>query len=104
MAELVTNTSGNPPPWIFLRRTEAPIADEPIPASQAKTMLLIGPVAAPPARAAATLDFLPFIASISAVAAARSASTSSERSVLSSNDATRNDTVAAPITDRITPR
>ena len=67
-------------------------------------MVLTGPpCVALPASADATLDFLPFIASISAVAAARSASSSTARSVLSSTEATRNETVAAPITDRITP-
>ena len=52
---------------------------------------------------AATADGLPFIASISAVAAARSC-WASVQSVLSSKEATRKDTPAAPMTDRITPR
>ena len=63
-------------------------------------MLPTGPAA--PVRAAATADGLPFMASISAVAAARSVSLLA-RSVLSNSDATRNDTPAAPMTDRITP-
>ena len=66
-------------------------------------MLVIGPLSVEPTRAADTLDFLPFSASIPAVAAARSPS-SSERSVLSSSEATANDTAAAPNTDSVTPR
>ena len=42
MAELVTLTSGKPAALILLRSTEAPIALEPMPASHAKTMFLIG--------------------------------------------------------------
>ncbi len=38
MALLTTVTSVNPAAWILRRRTEAPIADEPMPASQAKTI------------------------------------------------------------------
>ena len=60
----------------FLRRTDAPIADEPMPASQAKTMLWIGPLwvpaAAPPVSIEEIDDFLPFMASIEAVALVRS--------------------------------
>ena len=78
MALLTTVTSSNPASWIFLRSTDAPMADEPMPASQAKTIALIGPRAwrPSPVSAAATDDFLPFSASISAVAAARSTSSS----------------------------
>jgi hypothetical protein len=54
------------------------MAEEPMPASQAKTIERTGPVSSgrpapahPPARAPAeAIDFLPFIASMSAVAAA----------------------------------
>ena len=42
IAELVTLTSVKPAALILLRSTEAPIALEPMPASQAKTMFLIG--------------------------------------------------------------
>ena len=38
MALLTTVTSPCPAAWIFLRSTEAPIAEEPMPASQAKTI------------------------------------------------------------------
>ena len=44
MAELVTLTSGNPAALILFRSTEAPMALEPMPASQANTMFLMGPV------------------------------------------------------------
>ena len=71
MALLTTVTSVWPAPWIFLRSTEAPIAEEPMPASQAKTMVRISRVARgggwhrPDRRPApATDDFLPLIASM----------------------------------------
>ena len=101
IAELLTLTSPYPAFWILRRSTEAPIAEDPMPASQANTMLWIGP-ALVPTRADATLDFLPFIDSIDAVAAARSSS-SPPLSVLSSSPATAKDTAAAPNTDSVTP-
>ncbi len=59
------------------------------------------PVRVPPASVAATEDFLPLLVSICAVAAIRSPSSS--RSILSRNDATRKETVAARITESVTP-
>ncbi len=88
------------------------MAEDPIPASQAKTMLEIvsGPVevGVPPepdsaASAAAAAERLPFICSMAAVASARSPA-SAARSVRSSRAATRKATVAAPKTDSVTPR
>ena len=85
------------------------MAEDPIPASQAKTMLRISrvavavAVATPPVRAPATDDFLPLMASICAVAAVRSPS-SSDLSIFSSSDATTSVTAAAPKTPRVTPR
>src|SRR5690625_3631024 len=81
MALLVTSMSSKPAARTFLRSTVAPIAEEPMPASQAKTIFSMGPVwlessaatpaapaAPPPVRAPETEDFLPFICSIFAVA------------------------------------
>ena len=105
MALFTTVTSEKPAPWTFLRSTEAPMAEEPMPASQAKTMEWIGPswrAAVPdPTSAEEIEDFLPLFASISAVAAVRSPS--SFLSSLSRKEATRNDTVAARTTDSVTP-
>lgn len=88
IALLVTSMSSKPAARTFLRSTVAPMAEDPMPASQAKAIRLIGPewpeasaaaavpapVAAAPVRAPATEDFLPFISSIRAVAAPRSPS------------------------------
>ena len=49
IARFTTVTSPMPASLIFLRSTEAPIAEEPIPASQANTMLRIGLWAPPEA-------------------------------------------------------
>ena len=43
MEALVTLTSGKPAALILLRSTEAPMALEPMPASHANTMFLMGP-------------------------------------------------------------
>lgn len=105
MAWLTTLTSLNPASWIFLRSTEAPIAEEPMPASQANTTLRTGPesAAAPvPARVEETEDFLPFIDSIEAVAAPRSPSPLSF-DMRSSRAPTANETAAATIQEMVTP-
>ena len=81
-----------------------------MPASQAKTMLLTGPLraAAPapatpaPVRAPATDDFLPFMASMEAVAADRSPS-SSPFSMRSRMAATMKLAAAPRTTERMTP-
>src|SRR5690625_5793156 len=91
MALLVTSMSSKPAARTFLRSTVAPIAEEPMPASQAKTIFSMGPVwlessaatpaapaAPPPVRAPETEDFLPFICSIFAVAEVRSAEHTSQ--------------------------
>ncbi len=110
IALFTTVTSPNPADWIFRRSTEAPIADEPMPASQANTMFLIGPCAAapasespPPTSCDEIEDFLPFICSMDAVAAARSSSPLSlaARRITA---AMRKVTVAAASTARVTPR
>ena len=65
IALLTTLTSPWPAAWIFLRSTEAPMAEEPMPASQAKTIERISlPAVAAPVRAPATEDFLPLLASM----------------------------------------
>ena len=76
MALLTTVTSVKPAPWTFLRSTEAPMAEEPMPASQANTIEVIGPVCSTPEPASAeeATDFLPFIDSMLAVAPPRSPS------------------------------
>ena len=111
MALFVTSTSPNPAARTFLRSTVAPIAEEPIPASQAKTIFRIGPVcpeasaAAPapaPVSAPATEDFLPFICSIFAVAAPMSPS--SCLPIFSSRAASTKLTAAAAATARAMPR
>ena len=114
MALLVTSMSSNPAARTFLRSTVAPIAEEPMPASQANTMRLMGPVApdsaipeaapaAPaPVRAPATEDFLPFISSILAVAAARSPSSCLPMRSSSADRAKL--TTAAPATASAMPR
>ena len=74
IALLTTVTSANPASWILRRSTEAPMADEPMPASQANTMVWIGPSCRAAAGAGQALeadDFLPFMASICAVAPAQ---------------------------------
>ena len=93
IALLTTVTSVYPAPWTFLRSTEAPMAEEPMPASQANTIERIGPCVARrgAGEGGGDQDFLPFIDSIAAVAADRSPS-SSARSSLSRNAATRNET------------
>ena len=113
MEALVTLTSGKPAALILFRSTEAPMALEPMPASQAKTMFLMGPAitATPPApapapapvRAEDTELFLPFMASIFEVAALMSPS-SLWRVVFRITEATRKEAVAASSTARITPR
>ena len=116
IALLVTSTSSKPAARTFLRSTVAPIAEEPMPASQAKTILWIGPVwpeasaaAAAPAPAApapvsapATEDFLPFMSSILAVAAARSPSSCGP--IRRNSAESRKLTAAAPNTARAMPR
>ena len=77
------------------------MAEDPMPASQAKTILWIAPVL-PAARVELAIDCLPFIDSICDVAAARSPS--SLRSVLRSRAATTKETAAAPKTPIVTPR
>ena len=108
IALLTTVTSGCPASWIFLRSTEAPMAEDPMPASQANTMLRISRVAvavavATPLSSAGDRRLLALVASIWAVAALRSPS-SSDLSIFSSTDATTNVTAAAPKTPRVTPR
>ena len=93
-------TSEWPAAWIFLRSTEAPIAEEPMPASQAKTIERTWPVR-PRSRTSEAIDFLPFIASMEAVAPARSPS--SARSSLSRKLATRKQTAAEKMTEQVTP-
>ena len=72
-----------------------------MPASQANTIDLISWLRPEP-RTDEASDFLPFIASMLAVAPARSPS-SSARSSLSSTLATRKETLADRITDSVTP-
>ena len=77
------------------------MADEPMPASQANTIEVIGPVCEPePASVEEATDFLPFMLSMPAVAAPRSPSL---RSSLSRKPAIRKETAAEAITDRVTP-
>ena len=116
MALFVTSTSSKPAARTFLRSTVAPIAEEPMPASQAKTIFRIGPVcpessaaAAAPAPAApapvsapATEDFLPFICSIFAVAEAMSPS--SCLPILRNRAESTKLTAAAPATASAIPR
>ena len=73
-----------------------------MPASHANTIDRISLPASAPARAPAIEDFLPFIASMSAVAAVRSPS-SGDLSSLSRIAATENETAPANRTDRVTP-
>src|SRR3954447_9170561 len=88
IATLTTLTSSKPAFFTLLRRMEAPMALDPMPASQAKTMLWIGPrweaascssslasaSCSRPVSMPETALFLPFMASMDAVAAARSPS------------------------------
>ena len=75
MALLTTFTSPKPAAWIFLRSTEAPIAEEPMPASQANTMVFTGParvaVPVPPRRPARASEPLPLLASVWLIAASK---------------------------------
>ena len=78
------------------------MADEPMPASQAKTIVEMSGVSVDsPVRAAPMEDFLPFISSMRAVAAARSSSVCLENFKMA--EATRKETMAAPVTPAITP-
>ncbi|MPN59039.1 hypothetical protein SDC9_206757 [bioreactor metagenome] len=87
----------------------APMALEPIPASQANTMEVMGPSAfllvAP--REARAADFLPLLTSVAAMAADRSPAAplaiSRLREALKMIDATTKVTAAARTTERITP-
>src|SRR3954447_11877051 len=126
IATFLTSTSPNPAFLILLRSTEAPIALDPMPASQANTMWWTGLAAvswwassvvpwwcSPAASSAsstasswavsapATELFFPFIASISAVASARS--TVLLRLSLSSSEQMMKDVAQASTTDRMTP-
>ena len=71
-----TVTSANPASWILLRSTDAPMAEEPMPASQATTIFVDRALRAgiAPARAVEATDFLPFIASMGEVRPIRSPS------------------------------
>ncbi len=113
IAALVTLTSGNPAALILFRSTEAPIALEPMPASHANTMFLMGPARTavptpppPPAPAPVSIEetelFLPFISSILDVASFRSTS-SLCLVVFRITEATRKETEVASTTERITP-
>src|SRR3712207_4383770 len=113
MATLTTETSSKPAFLSLLRSTEAPIALDPMPASQAKTILRIGSVrdwASSSSALASRLDTelvasLPFRPSICLVAAARSAPPSSSflRLARRITEATRNVVAAARRTERVTP-
>src|SRR5690606_6886660 len=106
----------------LLRRTLAPIADDPIPASQANTTFWIGvvatavavavavvaPVAAREARLESASDDLPLLASVCAIAAASgspaaSAAMSRLREASRIGAETGNVTAAERSTDRMTP-
>ncbi len=112
IALLTTVTPVMPASWILRRSTDAPMADEPMPASQANTIERTGrpraatpaapAAAAPPARADEATDFLPFIDSIDAVAAARSPE-SSDLSMRRRKPPTRKVTAAERSTERMTP-
>src|SRR5215211_3134004 len=109
MATFTTETSSKPAFLSLLRSTEAPIALEPMPASQAKTILRTGSVRdwASSSSTLVSMDetelSLPFRASICLVAAARSPSSSLLRLARRITEATRNDVAAARRTDRVTP-
>ena len=89
----------NPAFWIFLRSTEAPIADDPMPASQANTMLVIGPVSDLPDNIAGHAGLLALHAPPCRRWRRPGPARRSARSVFSSSEATVNDTAAAPSTD-----
>ena len=105
-------TSSNPAFLSLLRSTEAPIALDPMPASQANTILRIGSTRSVRAWASSASSWfstpeielsLPFRPSIWAVAAARSPSSSRLRLARRMTEPMRNDVAAANSTDRVTP-
>ena len=105
IAWLPTLTSPKPACCTFLRSTEAPIAEDPMPASQAKAMLVIG--VRPPGRADQRRGHAGLLALQRLHLRGRGGQVGilvDGRSVLSSSDATTKDTAAAPSTDSVTPR
>ena len=105
IALLITVTSVKPAAWTFLRSTEAPIAEEPMPASQANTMLRIGSEAAvaAPTSAVDAIEDRPFIASMAWVALTSWSSASTVLSVLRSSAATIKVATIPPMIDSVTP-
>src|SRR5215510_3126664 len=113
MATLTTPTSSKPAFFSLLRSTEAPMAEDPMPASQANTILRMGSTRSVRAWASScsswvrTLEIelsLPLSPSIWAVAAARSPSSSRRRLARRMIDPMMNDVVAANSTDKAVAR
>lgn len=101
MAAFETFTSDNPAAFSFVRSSDAPIALEPIPASQAKTTWVVSSL---------DIYYLPaaFIAALDATASDSAPFSSVARSrarvARMITPAIKNETVAERSTDRITPR